>query len=103
AANAAHTELNGYARGMTLPKIAARDEWLQERTALLADEKEFTKRRDAMNTRKRELPMVEVTEHYKFVGPDGTANLLDLFEGRDQLILYSFMFHPEWDDGCPSC
>ena len=88
---------------MALPTIATREEWLKARTALLGEEKELTKRHDALSTHRRELPMVEVTEPYKFVGPDGTATLLDLFEGRDQLILYSFMFHPDWDDGCPSC
>ncbi len=93
----------GYANVMALPKIATRDEWLIARTALLADEKSFTKQRDALNTRKRELPMVEVIKDYKFVDPSGTATLLDLFDGRDQLILYSFMFHSDWDEGCPSC
>jgi predicted dithiol-disulfide oxidoreductase (DUF899 family) len=69
----------------------------------MEEEKALTKQRDALNTRRRELPMVEVTEFYKFVGPSGTASLLDLFEGRDQLIVYNFMFHPDWDEGCPSC
>jgi len=90
-------------RPMTLPKIASRDEWLVARRALLAKEKAFTKQRDALNAERRELPMVEVTKEYVFEGPDGKATLLDLFEGRQQLILYSFMFHPDWADGCPSC
>lgn len=88
---------------MTLPEIKSREEWLAARKALQAKEKALTKQRDALSTSRRELPMVEVTDSYKFVGPDGTASLLDLFEGRSQLILYSFMFHPDWDKGCPSC
>jgi predicted dithiol-disulfide oxidoreductase (DUF899 family) len=88
---------------MSLPEIATRDEWKAARTALLAKEKELTDRRDALNTARRGLPMVEVTEDYAFTGPDGPAKLIDLFEGRPQLIVYHFMFHPDWEDGCPSC
>jgi predicted dithiol-disulfide oxidoreductase (DUF899 family) len=88
---------------MTLPRIATRDEWLAARTALLAEEKELTRQRDALNAKRRELPMVEITEDYVFEGPDGPARLLDLFEGRPQLIVYHFMFDPSWEDGCSSC
>ena len=88
---------------MTLPRIATRDEWLAARTALLVEEKELTRRRDALNAKRRELPMVEITEDYVFEGPDGPARLLDLFEGRPQLIVYHFMFDPSWEDGCSSC
>jgi predicted dithiol-disulfide oxidoreductase (DUF899 family) len=88
---------------MSLPRIASRDEWLAERTALLAREKELTRQRDALNAERRNLPMVEVAEEYVFDGPDGDVTLLDLFEGRRQLIVYHFMFDPSWDDGCPSC
>ena len=63
----------------------------------------MTRARDALNTRRRELPMVKIDKDYRFEGPDGKAGLLDLFEGRRQLIVYHFMFHPEWEDGCPSC
>ncbi len=87
---------------MTLPRIATRDEWLAARTALLVEEKELTRRRDALNTKRRGLPMVEITEDYVFQGPDGPARLLDLFEGRPQLIVYPFMFDPSWEDGCSS-
>ena len=86
---------------MSLPDIATRDEWLAARTALLAEEKALTHQRDRLNTKRRELPMVEVTKDYAFEGPDGTVGLLELFEGRQQLIVYDFMFHPEWDDGLP--
>jgi predicted dithiol-disulfide oxidoreductase (DUF899 family) len=88
---------------MSLPKIVARDEWLTARKALLEQEKELTRRRDALSSERRRLPMVEIDKPYVFTGPDGEASLLDLFEGRQQLILGHFMFDPRWDDGCPSC
>jgi predicted dithiol-disulfide oxidoreductase (DUF899 family) len=88
---------------MGLPKIANPQEWLTARTALLAKEKELTRQRDALNAERRDLPMVEVTKDYRFDGPEGAVPLIDLFEGRPQLIVYHFMFHPEWEDGCPSC
>ena len=88
---------------MSLPKIATRDEWLAARKALLAKEKELTKQRDALNTERRNLPMVEIGKEYTFEGPDGRVGLVDLFEGRPQLIVYHFMFDPSWEDGCPSC
>jgi predicted dithiol-disulfide oxidoreductase (DUF899 family) len=88
---------------MTLPKIASRDEWLAARKELLVKEKDFTHRRDAQNTERRNLPMVEIYKDYEFEGPDGRVRLIDLFEGRPQLIIYHFMFHPEWEEGCPSC
>jgi predicted dithiol-disulfide oxidoreductase (DUF899 family) len=88
---------------MTLPKIASRAEWRAARVVLLEQEKAFTRQRDALNIERRELPMVEVDTDYRFEGPDDTVGLADLFEGRRQLIVYHFMFHPEWDEGCPSC
>ncbi len=88
---------------MTLPRIVTRDEWLAARKDLLAQEKELTRVRDRLNSERRELPMVEIDKPYRFEGPDGSFTLTDLFEGRRQLIVYHFMFHPEWEDGCPSC
>jgi predicted dithiol-disulfide oxidoreductase (DUF899 family) len=88
---------------MSLPRIASREEWLAARRQLLDEEKALTKRRDALSVARRELPMVEITKDYEFDGPGGAATLADLFEGRPQLIVYHFMFHPEWEDGCPSC
>ncbi len=85
------------------PKIVSRDEWLAARKELLAREKEFTRRRDALNAERRRLPMVQIDKDYVFEGPDGKASLLDLFEGRRQLIVGHFMFDPSWDEGCPSC
>ena len=70
---------------------------------LLAEEKAMTKARDALKTKRRELPMVRLDKEYVFDGPDGKVSLLDLFEGRRQLIVQHFMFDPSWNDGCPSC
>ena len=88
---------------MSLPQIVSREEWLAARRELLADEKAMTRARDALNTRRRELPMVRIDKDYVFEGPDGKASLIDLFEGRRQLIIQHFMFDPSWDEGCPSC
>jgi predicted dithiol-disulfide oxidoreductase (DUF899 family) len=86
-----------------LPRITSREEWLAARKALLVKEKELTRARDALNAERRRLPMVEIGKPYVFQGPDGEASLLDLFEGRSQLVVGHFMFDPSWDDGCPSC
>ncbi len=88
---------------MNLPQIVSREKWLAARKELLAKEKEETKRRDALRAERSSLPMVEVEKEYVFDGPDGETGLLDLFEGRRQLIVQHFMFDPEWDDGCLSC
>ena len=88
---------------MTDPQVVSRDEWLAARRKLLAEEKEFTRQRDALNTERRKLPMVEIDKEYIFQGPDRQASLLDLFEDRSQLLIYHFMFDPDWDEGCESC
>jgi predicted dithiol-disulfide oxidoreductase (DUF899 family) len=88
---------------MSLPKVVSRDEWLVARKELLAKEKELTRRRDALNAERRRLPMVRIDKDYVFEGPEGKVGLVDLFEGRLQLILGHFMFDPSWEDGCPSC
>jgi predicted dithiol-disulfide oxidoreductase (DUF899 family) len=88
---------------MTLPEIATYDEWHAARVALLAEEKAMTKARDELSTKRRMLPMVRVEKDYKFDGPNGPASLLDLFDGRTQLIIQHFMFDPSWEDGCSSC
>ncbi|MCU1343801.1 MAG: hypothetical protein JWL70_67 [Acidimicrobiia bacterium] len=88
---------------MTLPNIVGPDEWRAARTELLAKEKAMTKARDGLSTQRRLLPMVEITKPYRFDGPNGPAELGDLFEGRRQLIVQHFMFDPSWDDGCSSC
>ena len=88
---------------MTLPPVVSREAWLSARKRLLAEEKELTRARDALNERRRASGMVEVTKDYVFHGPDGDLRLPELFEGRRQLVMQHFMFQPEWEDGCPSC
>jgi predicted dithiol-disulfide oxidoreductase (DUF899 family) len=85
------------------PRIVSRDEWLVARKELLAKEKAFTRARDALNVERRDLPMVEIDKDYVFEGTEGSASLLDLFDGRHQLIVQHFMFDPSWDEGCPTC
>ena len=88
---------------MTVPRVASREEWLAARLELLAREKEITRMQDAAAARRRELPMVRIDKDYTFDGPAGRVRLIDLFEGRRQLIVYHFMFDPSWEEGCPSC
>lgn len=86
-----------------LPEIVSRDKWLADRKKLLEKEKEHTRQRDKLNAERRRLPMAEIEKEYVFNGPDEELHLADLFEGRRQLIVYHFMFGPDWDEGCPSC
>jgi predicted dithiol-disulfide oxidoreductase (DUF899 family) len=88
---------------MSLPSITTRDDWLVARKELLAKEKDLTRRRDALNAERRHLPMVEIEKSYEFDSAIGRVGLIDLFEGRAQLIVYHFMFQPEWEEGCSSC
>jgi predicted dithiol-disulfide oxidoreductase (DUF899 family) len=88
---------------MSLPQVVSRAEWVEARKALLVKEKAATRARDALNTERRQLPMVLVDKDYAFDGPSGKASLLDLFQGRRQLVLGHFMFDPSWDEGCSSC
>lgn len=87
---------------MKATKIATRDEWLPARTALLEAEKDFTRRRDALSARRREMPWVKVDD-YVFDGPEGQVKLSELFDGRGQLIVYHFMFAPDAEWSCKSC
>ena len=83
--------------------IVSHDEWLAARKAHLAKEKEFTKLRDELSRERRELPWEKVDKHYVFDAPKGKESLADLFDGKSQLIVYHFMYGPEWKEGCPSC
>ena len=85
------------------PKVVAEAEWLTQRKALLEQEKELTRQLDRVNAARRRLPMVKIEKQYTFDGPNGKVTLLDLFEGRRQLIVYHFMFDPAWEKGCPGC
>ncbi len=84
-------------------QIVSEAEWLTARKAHLAREKELTRLRDAVNAERRALPWVKVDKNYVFDGPQGRQTLSDLFAGRSQLIVYHFMFSPDWGQGCPSC
>ena len=85
------------------PTIVDRDTWLEARLAHLEAEKAFTRRRDELSRERRRLPWLEITDDYRFDGPDGRHTLLELFDGRGQLLVYHFMMGPDWDEGCPSC
>jgi predicted dithiol-disulfide oxidoreductase (DUF899 family) len=88
---------------MTAHRTATRDEWLAERLELLTAEKELTRRTDAVAAQRRELPWVKIDADYRFDTERGTATLAELFDGRSQLIVYHFMYGPDWEEGCPSC
>jgi predicted dithiol-disulfide oxidoreductase (DUF899 family) len=88
---------------VNLPEVVSAEEWEAAREKLLAREKEQTRARDALAAERRRLPMVRIEKDYIFEGPEGKASLLDLFEGRRQLILYHFMFGPNQDHGCDGC
>ncbi|MFJ4482282.1 DUF899 domain-containing protein [Streptomyces longwoodensis] len=88
---------------MSLPEVVSRAQWRAAREELLLKEKAATRARDALNAQRRRLPMVEVDEEYVFQGGDGKATLPELFEGHRQLVVYHFMFAPEWEAGCRSC
>ena len=88
---------------MNLPPEVSAAEWEEARNALLAKEKQATKDRDALAAERRRLPMVRIDKDYVLDGPNGKASLIDLFEGRRQLILYHFMFGPNQDAGCDGC
>jgi predicted dithiol-disulfide oxidoreductase (DUF899 family) len=85
------------------PRVVSQAEWLTARKELLKKEKELTRQKDAISAQRRELPWVRVEKEYTFDAPSGKRTLADLFEGRSQLIVYHFMFGPEWQEGCPSC
>jgi predicted dithiol-disulfide oxidoreductase (DUF899 family) len=101
------SEIQQEERMMNRPHVVSRAEWLVARQDLLTKEKEATRARDALAAARRRLPMVKIDKDYVFEGPDGTASLPALFDGRRQLILYHFMFAPGvegWPEaGCPGC
>ena len=88
---------------MNRPPVVSADEWQAAHDELLAKEKEATRARDALAAERRRLPMVLIDKDYVFQGPDGEASLVDVFEGRSQLILYHFMFGPTQEVGCDGC
>lgn len=88
---------------MNKQNIVSKQEWLKARKEFLAKEKEFNKLRDQIVQERRQLPWVKVDKEYVFETPEGKESLSDLFEGKSQLIVYHFMFGPDWEQGCPSC
>ena len=87
---------------MTIHRTGTRAEWLKARLELLEAEKEFTRRGDALAQRRQDLPWVRVDKDYRFDTDEGSVALADLFKGRSQLIVYHFMFGPDYTAGCPS-
>ena len=88
---------------MEAHQIVSHDEWIAARKAHLAEEKAFTRARDTLSRRRRELPWEKVDKNYVFEGPNGKVALADLFGDKSQLIVYHFMLGPGWEQGCPSC
>ena len=88
---------------MTKHRTGTRKEWLAERIELLEDEKKLTKKSDELAKRRQELPWVRIDKEYRFETDEGSASLADLFRGRSQLLVYHFMFGPDYKAGCPSC
>ena len=84
-------------------KVVSREEWVAARKDLLTKEKESTRLRDQLSAERRSLSWVKVEKQYVFDGPDGKETLADLFAGHSQLVIYHFMFGPDWEEGCPSC
>src|SRR4026208_1882989 len=98
------TTENTHRRGtMTRHTTGTREEWLAARLELLKAEKELTRRGDELVRRRQELPWVRIDKKYRFQTEEGSASLADLFKGRSQLLVYHFMFGPDYKAGCPSC
>ncbi|MEC4674311.1 MAG: thioredoxin family protein, partial [Nitrospirota bacterium] len=88
---------------MLMHRIVSRKEWLAARQEFLEKEKAFTLQRDQLSQERRELPWMKIDTSYVFDTPTGQESLSDLFDGRSQLLVYHFMFGPDWEEGCPSC
>ena len=88
---------------MTTHQVVSKDEWVEARKRLLAKEKEFTRLREQLSAERRALPWVRIDRDYTFDGPNGRETLAQIFGDRSQLVVYHFMFAPEWEVGCKSC
>jgi predicted dithiol-disulfide oxidoreductase (DUF899 family) len=88
---------------MTSHNVVSRDEWTEARKKLLVEEKELTRRSDEVARHRQELPWVQIDKTYQFETDEGSASLADLFRGRSQLLVYHFMFGPDYTAGCPHC
>lgn len=89
--------------GIENRKVVSQKEWVAARKKLLVKEKKFSKLRDEMNRQRRKLPWAKIEKDYIFEGPRGKVPFADLFDGKRQLIVYHFMFGPDWKEGCPHC
>ena len=85
------------------PRVVSQGDWLAARKEFLVKEKQFTRQRDALSAERRNQPMVKIVKQYVFEGPTGRVKLRDLFGQHGQLIIYHFMFDPNWEEGCKSC
>ncbi len=90
-------------KGIKKHPVVSRKEWITARKALLEKEKKFNKLRDQLSEQRRDLPWVRIEKEYLFEGPDGRKTLAELFDGKSQLIVYHFMFGPDWGEGCAHC
>jgi predicted dithiol-disulfide oxidoreductase (DUF899 family) len=90
-------------KDIQIPKVASREEWLAARLDLLRAEKEHTRRSDELSRRRQDLPWVRIDKQYRFETDEGSASLADLFRGRSQLLVYHFMFGPDYTAGCATC
>src|SRR5271169_2938506 len=97
------TSISANRRPIMYNQVVSRDEWLSARLQLLEEEKELTRRSDELARRRQELPWVRVDKEYRFETDTGSDSLADLFRGRSQLVVYHFMFGPDYKAGCPSC
>ncbi len=88
---------------MTDHPVVSQEQWIEARRALLTEEKAFTRERDRLSSKRRALPWVKLDKEYSFQDVDGTVTLGGLFDGRSQLVVYHFMFGPDWQEGCPGC
>jgi predicted dithiol-disulfide oxidoreductase (DUF899 family) len=95
--------MNTMEKRVSKHEVVSPEQWVSERRALLTKEKELTRLRDELSCQRRDLPWVKVDKNYVFDTPQGKRTLGDLFGGRSQLIVYHFMFGPNWQEGCPSC
>src|SRR5262249_51703070 len=84
-------------------KVVSKAEWIKARQQFLAKEKAYTRQGDELSAERQRLPWLKIDKEYVFKGEKGNVKFSDLFEGRSQLIVYHFMFAPEWTQGCPGC
>src|SRR4051794_17641803 len=100
---ATETLENGKTSTIPKRKVVSQKEWVSARKDLLKKEKAATHARDELAAERRKLPWIKIDKNYVFETPEGKKTLAELFNGRSQLVIYHFMFGPDWNEGCPSC